>query len=200
SAENFENQRAVVKEEYRMRVENAPYARGRLRLAELVFADYPPYAHPTIGSMEDLDAAKLEWVQDFYHRHYAPNNAVLAISGDFDPDQALELVRKHFGGAQKRPLTPFDAPQTSGPTASQRDVVEDLNAKTPGIYYGYRIPPYRTPDHPALELVALLLTDGESSRLYQRLVRDRALLRQVAAWTDDRRGPDQLTIFAALTE
>jgi predicted Zn-dependent peptidase len=70
SAENFENQRAVVKEEYRMRVDNAPYARGFLRLEELVFTDYAPYDHPPIGKLEDLDAAKLPWVQEFYQRHY----------------------------------------------------------------------------------------------------------------------------------
>ncbi|HEX6765726.1 MAG TPA: pitrilysin family protein, partial [Polyangiaceae bacterium] len=72
SAENFENQRAVVKEEYRMRYENAAYARAVLRLGELVFVNYPPYANPTIGKMADLDGAKLEWAQEFYSRHYVP--------------------------------------------------------------------------------------------------------------------------------
>jgi zinc protease len=212
TAENLENQRAVVKEEYRMRVDNAPYGKSRLRLQELVFRDYPPYAHPTIGSMPDLDAAKLAWVQSFFASHYGPNNAVLTIAGDFDADRAVEMVRKYFGGAERRAVPPFD--ETAGtapkaavleptPTAASgavREVVADLNVKTPGVYYGYRIPPRLTKDHAALELAALLLADGESSRLYQRLVRDRALLQSVSAWTNDHRGPDLFGIFAALSD
>jgi predicted Zn-dependent peptidase len=202
TAENFENQRAVVKEEYRMRVDNAPYGRAHLRLGELAFADYPPYAHPTIGSMQDLDAAKLEWVAEFYRSHYAPNNAVLTIAGDFDTDQALELVRKYFGPAERRNVPTFAAPAApkDPPKLVRREVVEDKNANTPGILWSYRIPPNRSPDHYALELAALLLADGESSRLYQKLVRDRAILQQVAAWTDDRRGPDQFGMMGVLTE
>jgi zinc protease len=218
TAENLENQRAVVKEEYRMRVDNAPYGKSRLRLQELVFRDYPPYAHPTIGSMPDLDAAKLEWVQSFFASHYGPNNAVLTIAGDFDADRAVEMVRKYFGGAERRAVPPFDETVGTGPKAAAaaprataapaksvaseapREVVQDLNVKTPGVYYGYRIPPRLTRDHAALEIAALLLADGESSRLYQRLVRDRALLQSVSAWTNDHRGPDLFGVFAALSD
>jgi zinc protease len=202
TAENFENQRAVVKEEYRMRVDNAPYGRAHIRLGELAFADYLPYAHSTIGSMQDLDAAKLEWVADFYRSHYAPNNAVLTIAGDFDSDQALELVRKYFGPAERRTVPAFTAalPAKDAAPAARREVVEDKNTNTPAILWSFRIPPNRTPDHYALELAALLLADGESSRLYQKLVRDRAILQQVAAWTDDRRGPDQFGMMGVLTE
>jgi zinc protease len=106
NAENFENQRAVVKEEYRMRYENAAYARAWLRLGELVFVNYPPYANPTIGKMADLDAAKLEWAQDFYARHYVPNNAVVTVAGGFDPDEALALIERYFGGIPKRAVPP----------------------------------------------------------------------------------------------
>jgi predicted Zn-dependent peptidase len=215
TAENFENQRAVVKEEYRMRVDNAPYGKSMLRLGELVFHDYPPYAHPTIGSMPDLDAAKLEWVQSFYNSHYAPNNAVLTISGDFDADNAVALVRKYFGGAERREVKPFDpaapaaspstpvqpvAPTTDKKSPGRREALEDLNVKTPGIYYGYRIPPKLAKDHAALELAALLLADGESSRLYQSLVRERGVLQRVSAWTHDLRGPDQFVVFGALSD
>src|SRR5437016_1855785 len=82
---NLDNQRAVVEEEYRMRVLNAAYQPSELRLEELVFQGYFPYEHSTIGSMEDLEAARLEWVKDFHDAYYAPNNAVLTVSGDFDP-------------------------------------------------------------------------------------------------------------------
>jgi predicted Zn-dependent peptidase len=208
TAENLENQRAVVKEEYRMRVDNAPYGKSRLRLQELVFQDYAPYAHPTIGSMQDLDAAKLEWVQTFFAAHYGPNNAVLTISGDFDVDAAVEMARKYFGGAERREPPAFPAPSpeqaaTDGkrPLATaKREVVEDLNVKTPGIYWGYRIPPRMAPGHAALEVAALLLADGESSRLYQKLVRDRGILQRVGAWTNDHRGPDLFGLFGALSD
>jgi predicted Zn-dependent peptidase len=202
TAENFENQRAVVKEEFRMRVDNAPYARSHLRLGELTFADYLPYAHPPIGSMQDLDAAKLEWVTAFYQSHYAPNNAVLTIAGDFDTDQALELVRKYFEPAERRAVPQFSvpAPANTAAPAARREVIEDKNANTAGIFWGFRIPPTRTADHYPLELAALLLSDGESSRLYQKLVRERAVLQSVSAWTDDRRGPDQFGLMGVLTE
>lgn len=201
TAENFENQRAVVKEEYRMRVDNTPYVRGILRLGEIVFADYPPYAHPTIGSMEALDAAQLSWVQEFYDRYYAPNNAALTIAGAFDVDQAMELVQRHFGQLQRRDVPPFTVKTPeSYPKATPRQVVEDRNAATPGILWGYRIPPTRTKDHYALEVVAQLLTDGESSRLYQKLVRERPLLQSVSSGTSDRRGPDQFTLMGVLNQ
>lgn len=202
SRENFENQRAVVQEEYRMRVANTAYTRGIVRLGELVFSDYAPYAHPTIGSMEDLAAAELAWVQEFYTRHYAPNNAVLTIAGDFDPNRTLELVRKYFAGAQRRELVPFNAggqPESS-PSPAPRDTLEDVNANTPALIWGYQIPPFRTEEHYALELAALLLSDGESSRLHRALVRESPLLQSVSAWTDDHRGPDQLTLMGVLTE
>ncbi len=200
NAENLENQRAVVKEEYRMRVDNAPYGRSHMRLGELAFADYAPYAHPTIGSMQDLDAAKLEWVTDFFARHYAPNNAVLTIAGDFEADRAMELTRKYFAPAERKPVPVFDAKPSDGPKTFPREVVEDKNVATPGVLWGYRIPPMRSPDHYALELVSLLLSDGESSRLHQKLVRDRAVLQSVSAWTEDRRGPDLFGLMAVLTE
>lgn len=203
NAENFENQRAVVKEEYRMRVENAPYVKGAQRLEEITFADYPPYAHTTIGSMQSLDVAKLEWVSEFYRTYYVPNNAVLAIAGDFDPDRAMELARKYFGAAERREVPAFTAavvPPNPDAKVARREVVEDKNVNTAGIFWSFRIPPARSADHYALELCALLLADGESSRLHQKLVRDRSVLQRVGAWTNDRRGPDQLGLSGILTE
>ncbi len=200
TAENFENQRAVVKEEYRMRYENAPYMTGLIRLGELVFAEYGPYTRPTIGSMADLSAAKLEWVQAFYDQHYAPKNAVVTVTGDFDRDQAVELARYYFGSIDK-PTTPR-APLPDMPTSvtARKDVVHDANAKTPGFFFGYLIPKSGTPEHYALELAVALLADGESSRLERLLVRDRAVAQRVTAWTRDYVGPDELCVSAVLTE
>ena len=198
--ENFENQRAVVEEEFRMRIQNQAYVPGTIRLGELVFQGYAPYAHPTIGSMADLDAAKFEWVKDFHDLHYAPDNAVLTIAGDFEPDQAMALVQKYFAPAgRKNPPALVFAPLPEKPNAG-RATLEDTNARTPGFMFGFMIPPSRTPEHYALELATVLLADGESSRLYKTLVHDRAVAERVSAWTDDHKGPDQFSVMAVLTD
>jgi zinc protease len=196
----FENQRSVVQEEYRMRVLNQPFAAGVIRLGELVFEGYAPYAHDTIGSMADLAAAQFEWVKDFHDRHYAPNNAVLTIAGDFDAARAIELVTKYFG-----PAEPQDVPKPALPPMPERPgtgqaIVQDHNARTPAFAYGFMIPPSRTADHYALELLTLILANGESSRLYKSLVHDRAIAESVSAWTEGHRGPDQLSVMAVLTD
>jgi zinc protease len=200
TAENFENQRAVVKEEYRMRYENAPYMTGMIRMGELVFAEYPPYTRPTIGSMADLDAAKLQWVQAFYNQHYAPKNAVLTVAGDFDRDEAVRLARYYFGSIDKPVTARAKLPDMPATVTARKDVVRDANAKTPGFYFGYLIPKTHTPEHYALELAVALLADGESSRLERLLVRDRAVAQRVSAWTRDYVGPDELSVSAVLTE
>jgi predicted Zn-dependent peptidase len=200
SQANFENQRKVVQEEYRMRVSNAAYAPSELRLEELVFQGYWPYEHSTIGSMADLDGAKLEWVQDFHAHHYGPNNAVLSIAGDIDPAEALALAHRYFDGAQKVELTPFVDPPFPEQTSQRTTVVHDENARFPGVLYGWAIPPMRSADHYALELASSLLGDGESSRLHQLLVRDKAVAQSVSAGTENRRGSDLFAVDARLSE
>jgi zinc protease len=191
SAENFENQRKVVQEEYRMRVSNVAYAPAQIRLDELVFQGYWPYEHDPIGSMQDLDNAQLEWVRSFHASYYAPNLAVLSIAGDFEPDEAMQLVHRFFDTGKKQdkviPYEPGDFPEPTGPRSAS---LEDSHAKTPAFFYGYPIVPNREPDHYALELAMSVLADGESSRLHQKLVRDKALAQEVWGWTEDHRGPD----------
>jgi zinc protease len=199
SGSNFENQRAVVKEEYRMRVENAAYRPALIELERLIFAGYPPYEHPTIGSMADLDAAKLEWVQDFHARYYGPNNAVLTIAGGFDADRAIALVRKYFGPTSAVKTTPYAEPPIPAlRTTERRATVSDINAKTEALMLGWRIPKSRDADHYALEMAARVLADGESSLLYENLVRKRPLAREVSAYTYDHRGPDAFVITVEL--
>jgi zinc protease len=200
SEANFENQRKVVQEEYRMRVSNAPYVPAAIRLEELVYQGYFPYEHSTIGSMADLDDAKLEWVQEFHARHYAPNNAVLTVAGDFEPSEAMALVQKYFGSAKKTDRAAYQDPPFPEQTSQRTAVVKDDNILTPGVRYGWAIPPYRSEDHYALELASIVLGSGESSRLYQLLVRDEALVQDVTVGTDDRRGPDLFSISAILAE
>jgi len=184
-----------------MRVLNAAYVPSALRLEEVAYKGYWPYQHSTIGSMEDLEAARLEWVKSFHDAYYAPNNAVLAISGDFDPDRAMDLVKKYFGDARPQANLPKYAP---GPLAEQAaartEAMEDPHARLPMLRQAWIIPPNREPDHYALELAALLLADGESSRLYKLLVRDKGLAVTVDAGTNDYRGPDAFEIESQTSE
>jgi predicted Zn-dependent peptidase len=199
SQKNFENQRAVVQEEYRMRVENAAYVPAQIRLDELVFQGYWPYAHSAIGTMRDLDAAQLEWVRRFHESYYAPNDAVLAISGDFDVGVAKELAMRFFGNVSPQPNIPkYEPPPMPERKAPREAVMEDAHAKHPALLLGWAIPPARDPDHYALELAAMLLADGESSRLHRWLVRERGVATEVTAETGDHRGPDSFEIEVKL--
>lgn len=198
SLKNFENQRAVVKEEYRMRVENAAYVPASIRLQELTFQGYWPYEHSAIGNMKDLDAAQLEWVRSFHDKYYAPNNAVLAIAGDFDENEALAFAKKYFGDAKPIAIPKYEPPAMPEQTAPRNAVVEDTHAKLPAVMYGWTTPPSDHPDHYALELAGRLFADGESSRLHRALVRERSLAISVDGGLEGHRGPDMFVISAKL--
>jgi zinc protease len=200
SEQNFENQRKVVEEEYRMRVQNLAYAPSEIRLGELVYQGYWPYEHSAIGLMDDLEAAKLEWALDFHAHHYGPNVAVLTVAGDIDPDEALASVHRYFDGAAKVEAQPFADVELPEQTSQRTAVVKDDNARTPGVLYGWATPPMHHPDHAALELAALLLAGGESSRLHQLLVRDKSLAQRVSADLEGRRGPDLFSIDVRLAD
>jgi len=197
--ENFENQRTTVMEERRQRIDNQPYVPSMLRINELAYGDYWPYAHSTIGDMQDLLDAPLEAVQDFFDTYYAPNNAVISISGDFDPNEAMALVEEYFGGIPARETPSFDAPPPAKQVSEQTETMYDSNATLPAFHLAYHIPRSRTPDHYALEMLALVLGDGESSRLYQRLVKRDEICQQIAVGTDDRRGPDLFSAWAVMS-
>jgi zinc protease len=199
SQANFENQRKVVEEELRMRVTNAAYQPSEVRLEELVYEGYWPYEHPTIGSMSDLDGAELDWVQAFHAAHYGPNNAVLCIAGDVDPSAALSLARGYFEGIPKVAAPPFVDPGLPEQKSQRTAVIEDVHARSPGLLYGWAIPPARSADHYAIDVLAAVLAQGEGSRLHQILVRDKTVARTVAATTGQRRGPDMFRISAILS-
>lgn len=198
--ENFENQRQTVMEERRMRYDNQPYIGSFLRLHELAYAGYFPYAHSVIGDMTDLENAPLSAVQEFFQTYYAPNNAVLSIAGDFDAGEAMELVERYFGAIPSHDVPAFDPgslPEASGP---RRETLSDRLANLPAFHVAYAIPPYRTPDHYALEMLVVALGDGESSRLYQELVKQREICTEISAYTEDMRGPDTLGVFGIVAE
>ena len=193
--ENLDNQRDAVKEEKRLNYDNRPYSNAFLRLNELVYKN-PANAHSTIGSMEDLDAATIDDVREFFRIYYAPNNAVLAISGDFDPAEARSLVEKYFASipAQGRP----PAADVSEPeeVSLRAEVYRDPFAQLPAIMLGWKVPARRTKDSYALTLGSDLLLDGDSSRLYQRLVKDEESVVGIQGGMGERRGPSTLYIFA----
>jgi len=190
SQANLDNQRLVVEEEYRMRILNAAYAPAGIRLEELVFQGYWPYEHSVIGSMDDLDAAQLDWVKAFHAAYYAPNEAVLVVSGDFDPAVALDRARAYFGDATPAKAPAYEPGPVPEQTAPRQDVVEDAHARFPAVLYGWPIPATHTSDHYALEVAANVLAAGESSRLYKTLVHDKAIAIDVDAETEGHRGPD----------
>ena len=196
--ENFENQRMTVMEERRQRIDNQPYIPSMLRINELAYGDYWAYAHSTIGDMQDLLDAPLEAVQEFFDTYYAPNNAVLSISGDFDTDEAMQLVEKYFGDIPARATPAYVEPAPPEQTAERTETMYDANATLPAFHLAYHIPADRSPDHYALEILALSLGDGESSRLYQTLIKRKEICQDIAVGTDDRRGPDLLSVWAVM--
>ena len=196
--ENFENQRMTVMEERRQRIDNQPYIPSMLRINELAYGDYWPYAHSTIGDMQDLIDAPLEAVQEFFDTHYAPNNAVLSISGDFDTDEAMQLLQKYFGDIPARQTPAYAEPAPPEQSKERTETMYDANATLPAFHLAYHIPPSRTPDHYALEILAMVLGDGESSRLYQTLIKQKEICQDIAVGTDDRRGPDLFSVWAVM--
>ncbi len=198
TAENFENQRETVKEERRQSYENRPYVPSFLRINELAYGNYWPYAHSTIGDMADLDAATLSDVQAFWEAYYPPNNAVLSIAGDFDPAEAMVLVRQMFGDIPARDVPAYNPGDIEPQTAEIVEQMSDPLAPFPGFHVDYRIPPNRHADHYALEMLGLILGDGESSRLYRALVRDNEICQMIQIGTDDQRGPDLFSAFGIM--
>lgn len=170
SQANFESEREVVKEERRVRVDNVPYGRVIEDLYAAAFTVHP-YHHTTIGSMEDLDKATLTDVQNFFHTYYRPDNATMVIVGDFTSDQAVAWAQKYFGGIPK-PAQPIPRIATPEPvqTAERRLTQSYPNSPLPAIVIGYKIPAAFAPDSYPLDLASNILSQGESSRLYKKLI------------------------------
>ena len=199
TADNFENQRQTVMEERRQSYENRPYMLSMLRANELAFGDYFPYAHSTIGEVADLVNAPLTAVQEFWQKYYAPNNAVISISGDFEPEAALAMVRQYFETIPRRETPAYAPPAFAAQTAERNETMTDRLADLPAFHLEYHIPPAREADHYALEMLGLVLGDGDSSRLYQKLVKEREILQEISVGTDDRRGPDLFTFWGIVS-
>ena len=184
--EKFDNQREVVKNERRQRVDNQPYGDWDERLQAMLYPPDHPYHHSVIGSMEDLDAASLDDVRAFFATYYAPNNAVLTVCGDFDPAEARRLVEGYFGPIPRGPaVPPLPGRPALEPLKIGREVRETIEAVValPRVYLAYRVPVYGTPGYYAADVASELLAGGKSARLYRSLVRERRIARGVAAFT-----------------
>jgi predicted Zn-dependent peptidase len=175
TAENLKNQQDVVKNEVRVNVLNRPYG-------GFPWLDLPQYAntnwynaHNFYGDLTDLDAATLDDARNFFKTYYAPNNAALAIVGDFDPAEALALVKQYFGPIAAQPQPP--RPDISEPrqTEEKRHTKVDEKAPRPALAVGYHAPPADTPEYFAMALIDQILASGNDSWLYQDLVQTRGL-------------------------
>jgi zinc protease len=165
----FRTEREVVKEERRMRVENQPYGRLQEIISDQAFTVHP-YKHPVIGSMVDLEAASIDDVRDFFRTYYVPNNATAVVVGDFDPNEALSLVSQYLGRVPKsdRPV-PRDIPKEPPQTKERRVRLEEA-WPLPAVVVAYHITYDGNPDSYPLHVASKILSDGQSSRIYRKLV------------------------------
>ena len=182
--QKLDNQRDVVKNERRWRVDNQPYGDWDERMQALMYPAEHPYHHSVIGSMEDLDQASLEDVELFFRTYYAPNNAVLTLAGSFDPAHARELVEKYFGEIPSGPaVPPIPGRTVLEPTlgGERRETLErDLSLAR--LYVAYRIPPYGHEEFYAAAVAANVLAWGKASLLYRTLVRRDRVAQDVVAY------------------
>ena len=200
--ENLTNQQGVVKNEVKVNVLNQPYG-------GFPWLDLPQQAntnwynaHNFYGDLEHLDAATLADVQQFFKTYYAPNNAVLVVSGDIDTKQTLEWIRKYFSGIPASKLPP--QPDISEPRQEKekRANREDPLANRPAVALGYHVPPRDTPEWYAMGLIDQLLVQGADSRLYQSLVQKRGMTGSISGGTNpllgnmfDIKGPTLWTVW-----
>lgn len=195
--EKLDNQRHAVQEERRLRIDNQPYGRSMERIGELVYDNFA-YQHSTIGSMEDLNAASIDDVAEFFKTYYAPNNAVLTLVGDFKPDEALRLIRKYFEKIPRQsdpPRVDLAEPPQKG---ERRETLNDPLARLPHVFIVYKTVPGNTPDQYALEVLGSILFGGDSSRLYQKLSKELELVAGIGGYVDERIGTGSVRISATV--
>jgi zinc protease len=182
--ERLENQRDVVRNEKRQG-ENQPYAVSRQLMLELLFPDDHPYHHTVIGSMEDLGAASLDDVSEFFELYYAPNNASLCVAGDFEPAEAMALIDKYFGTLPPgRPVQRLEKwiPRMDG---VHRAVAQD-DVELPRLYMAWHTPGVLQPGDAEADLLASILASGKTSRLYKALVYEQRIAQDVNVFQDSR--------------
>lgn len=196
--DNLDNQRDVVKEEKRLRYDNQPYVYAIYELLMGKLYSNFANAHTVIGSMDDLNAATLEDVQSFWRTYYAVNNAILVLAGDFDTDEAKQMIEKHFG--QMKPEIRPDNPDFGEPARAEAECMDytDKLAAVPVLASAVTVCDALDPDSHALNLLERLLLEGENARLHQRLVKIDQSCASIGGGYDLRRGPGCFQFIAML--
>jgi len=185
--ENLDNQRNAVQEERRLGVDNQPYGRTNELQQEMIYDNFA-YKHTTIGSMEDLNAASVEDVASFFKMYYAPNNAVLTLVGDFKTAEALEKIKANFEAIARQPNPPVVDMTEPEQKAERRNNLDDALARATRVDIAFKGAPGNTADFYALQVLAAALQGGQSSRLYQKLVKEKEMVTGVGGFMDERRG------------
>ena len=198
---NFQSEREVVKEERRLRLENRPYGLVAEDLYAAAFQKHP-YRHQPIGSMEDLNKATVEDVREFFRTYYRPDNCTMVIAGDINPQQALAWARKYFDGVPK-PAAPVPRVTVQEPPqAAETRVAKSYgsNSPLPAVVAGYHMPSIYAPDYYALTLAANMLSQGESSRLYRKLVYEDRIALAAAGFPLFTEHPNLFWAFAIMNQ
>jgi len=185
--DNLDNQRNAVQEERRLGVDNQPYGKSGEVQQELLYDNFA-YKHSVIGSMEDLNAATVEDVSAFFKMYYAPNNATLVLVGDFKTADALAKIRSQFESIPRQPAPPAVDMAEPQQKAERRATVDDVLARAARLDLAFKAVPGNTPDFYALQVLAAALQGGQSSRLYQKLVREKEMVTGVGGFMDEKRG------------
>ena len=184
--EKLDTQRDVVKNERRWSVDNQPYGTWWEKLPELTYPESHPFHHSLIGSMEDLSAASLQDIEEFFSCYYTPDNAVLSIAGDLDVGETTAMVNRYFGsiprGKGKPALPAMDLPSTFGGRLHR--VVED-NVSLPRIYLAFRSPVFGSEEYYAASVCSAILGTRRGSRLHRSLVREKEIATDASAFTFD---------------
>ncbi len=194
--QKLDTQRDVVKNERRWSMDNQPYGSWLEKLPALCFPPEHPFHHSLMGSMEDLTAARLDDVGQFFATFYTPDNAVLSIAGDFDPNEARRLVERHFGpiprGGRKPALPDMSLPPVFGQW--KREVVPD-DVMLPRLFLAFRSPAFGTDGYYPASVCGAILGLRNGSRLKRRLVREREVAADTTAFTFDlAKGSDLLVV------
>lgn len=185
--EKLDNQRDVVKNERRQRVDNQPYGTAFERIGEIMYPKGHPYNWTTIGSLEDLQAASMDDVKDFFRQYYVPENTILVVSGAFEEKQAKNWIEKYFGPIA-RGTTPINRPNPDMPKLDKevRTTVEDSLATAPRRYMVWHTVKQYSPDEAALDILGYILSTGRTSRLQSKLVYEKELVANVGAGNSTR--------------
>ena len=185
--ENLDNQRNAVQEERRLGLDNQPYGKTFEKQQELIYDNFA-YKHSVIGSMDDLNAATVEDVAEFFKMYYAPNNAVLVLVGDFKTAEALAKIKKNFESIPRQPNPPAVDMTEPQQKEERRASLDDVLARFPRVDIAFKAVEGNSPDFYALQVLAAALGGGQSSRLYQSLVKEKEMVTNVGAAISERRG------------